>query len=151
MACTVDAPGCADIVDNHYPRALFAEAFDALAGAVLLFGFAYEEAIQFAAHHGDRDHDGIRAHGEAADRLRLPSALPNFFPEDFSGQPRAFGVERGGTAVDVVIAGAAGREFEVTQPERLVSERAKQFLACRMHQNLRYHEPQPQAPGLGIC
>ena len=37
--------GGADIIDDDDARALFAEAFDALSGAVSLFGLAHQEAV----------------------------------------------------------------------------------------------------------
>src|SRR5208337_4396182 len=97
-----------DIVHDHDARALLAEAFDALSGAVLLFGLTHKEALQLAADYSDGDHDRVGAQGEPADRLRLPAALPDFFEEHFARQPRALRVERGGAAIDVVIAGRSG-------------------------------------------
>ena len=56
-----------------------------------------------------------------------------------AGQARALGVKSRGAAVDVVVAGAARRELELAQPERLVGEQAQQILARGMHEILRYH------------
>src|ERR1700758_1480287 len=44
--------GCtsrADVIDNYYPRAFLAEAFNALTRAMLFLGFTHEEAVQLAA------------------------------------------------------------------------------------------------------
>src|SRR6266702_3064781 len=68
------------------------------------------------------DHNRIRAHGQTADRPRLPSALTNLLTEDFASQPAAFGIERSRAAVNGVVAGPPGRKFELAQPERLMSE-----------------------------
>src|SRR5579859_1217645 len=104
----------ADVIYNHYARAFFAEAFDALPGAVLLLGLAHQESVEFAAYHRNRYHDRVGTHRKAANGLRLPSALVDFFQENFPGEARSLGVEGGRAAVDVVIAGAAGRQLELT-------------------------------------
>ena len=61
----------ADVVDDDDSGSLFAKAFDALSGAVLLFGFADEEAVERAGvvRGGYRGgyYDGVGAHGEASD------------------------------------------------------------------------------------
>ncbi len=69
--------GGADVVDNHDAGAFAAEAFDAAAGAVGLFGFADQEAVEQrragvlkcapGAGGGDVGDDGVGAHGESAD------------------------------------------------------------------------------------
>ena len=91
---------------------------------MLLFRLAHQESLQFAADYGDSDHNRIRAHGESADGLRLPSPLSDLVEKHLSGQARAFGIEGCGTAVDIVVAGATGRELKLTQTERLVGEKA---------------------------
>src|SRR5271166_6404709 len=55
--------GGANIVDDYYARPFFAEAFDALSGAVLLFGFADQKTVQVSADYRNRRDDGIGAHG----------------------------------------------------------------------------------------
>src|ERR1039458_10035874 len=47
------ATGRANIIHDDHARALFAEAFDALACAVLLFGLAHQKAVQRSAYHRD--------------------------------------------------------------------------------------------------
>ena len=44
--------GGADVVDDHHARAFAAEAFDAASGAVRLFCFAHQEAVDAAAIRG---------------------------------------------------------------------------------------------------
>src|ERR1700683_4660629 len=129
--------GRADIIDNRDTGALPAKAFNTLPSAVLLFGLTHEESIQLATHHRDGRHDRIGAHGEAADRLRLPSLLSYLAGKYFAGQARALSVKSRGAAVDVIVAGAARRKLELAQPERLGSEQAQQILAGRMHEILR--------------
>src|SRR5581483_3901345 len=130
----------ADIVDNNDSRAFFSKAFDTLASAVLLLGFAYQKAAEITAEHRDRNHDRISSHGQAADGLRLPSTLANFLEKNFPGEARALGIKGRGAAIDVVVARASGREFEVSQAEGFEGQRGKQVLTRRVHENLRYHE-----------
>ena len=143
IAWIVDAPvvQTSSTITTRAPFSL--ETLDALSGAVLLLGFANEEAVEFAADHRNRHHDRVRAHRQAADGLRFPPALPDLFQENFPCQPRTFGIECRGAAVDVIVAGPAGGKFELTQLERLVSERGEQFLTRGMHKNLRYHGRTP--------
>src|SRR5579872_1296067 len=128
LACRFDrldggGPGRADVVDDDDAGTLLAKALDALSGAVLLLSLANQKSIQLTADYGHGDDDGISAHGKPADRLRLPASLADLFQEDFSGKVRTFGVEGGGAAIDVIVAGAAGRELELSQPERFMSQR----------------------------
>src|SRR5579872_5677226 len=83
----------ANVIDDYNPRALLAEAFDALPRAMLLFSLANQEALQIAANHGNGSDNGIGAHGEATDGLRLPPFLANFVAKNLAGQPRALGIE----------------------------------------------------------
>src|SRR5580658_8155030 len=119
--------GGAYVVDDHDARAFFAEAFEALSGAVLFFTFAYQKTVQFAADYRNGGDDGIGAHGEAADRGRLPVVPENFGEKNFAGKTRTLGIERGGAAVDVVVAGATGRKLEFAQAERLAGKQAEQL------------------------
>src|ERR1700722_1004641 len=137
----------ADIIHNHHPRTLVAEALNALSRAVLLFGLAHQKAVQFAAYDGDGYDNRVRTHRQPANGAGLPSPLPDLLEEDFPRQTRAFRIEGRRATVNVIVAGPAGRKFELTQPERLVSERAQQFLTCRIHENLRYHDGWPPAFG----
>src|SRR5690348_3999878 len=71
------------VVNDYHARALLAKSFDALAGAMRLFPFAYQEGVDEPAfvagirldspalyllcgEHGDTHGDGIGAHGEPA-------------------------------------------------------------------------------------
>ena len=45
-----------------------------------------------------------------------------------AGEAAAFGVERGGAAVDVVVAGAAGGELELAEPEAGAGEEGEKLL-----------------------
>ena len=83
----------------------FSKAFNPLSGAVLLFRFADKKTVNFAAGHGNGNDDRIGSHGQAADSLRPPSALPNFFEKYLAGQPRTASVQSRGAAIDVVVAG----------------------------------------------
>src|SRR5579859_836951 len=99
--------GRADIVDNHDPGAFLVKAFDALSGAMLLFGLAHQESVKFSADHGDGDHNWVCPHRQPADGPRLPSLFLDFLEDHFSSQARAFRVERRGAAVNVIVAGRA--------------------------------------------
>ena len=60
--------------------------------------------------------------------LGFQSTCPNFVEKDLPGQARALGCQSGGAAVDVVVAGASGREFELSQPEGLGGQQTQQIL-----------------------
>src|ERR1017187_353819 len=98
-----------NVVDDHDARALRAKAFNALSRPMLLFRFTYEKTVQFATPHRDGNDDGIGSHRKAADGLRIPPPLADFIEKHLTGQASAFGVKRRGAAIDVVIAGPAGR------------------------------------------
>src|ERR1019366_4234717 len=100
--------GGANIVHDHHPRAFFAEAFDALAGAVLLLRLAHEEAVEGSASDSDGHYDGVGTHGQSADGIGVPSLAAHFIEENLADQLRAASVKRGGAAIDVIVAGAAG-------------------------------------------
>jgi hypothetical protein len=61
---------------------------------------------------------GVGSHGQAADGLRVPASLLDFFQEDLACQSGASGIECRCPAVDVVVAGAAGGKLEFPQTER---------------------------------
>ena len=104
--------GGAYVVHYYYARAFFAEAFDALASAVLLLRFADEESVQRSAGHRDGDNDGIGAHGESTDGVGMPTLGAHFLEKNLADELRSARVERGGAAIDVVVAGAAGGKFK---------------------------------------
>src|SRR5215831_1973612 len=97
----------ADVVHDDYARAFLVIALDALAHAMVFFSFANQETIQLAAGDGGCNYDRVGAHGQAADRLRLPSPGANFFQKHHAGDLRTARVERSGATVDVVVAGRA--------------------------------------------
>ena len=66
----------------------------------------------------------------------MPALGLDFFEKNFSGKASALGVERGGAAIDVVIAGAAGGEFEVSQAEGFLGEEAEEILSRGGHEIL---------------
>ena len=113
----------ADVIDDDDLGALFAETFNPLCHAVLLFCFTNQEAMNESVAerlavtllsaegcHGDDDRVG--AHRKAANRVRVPSATADLVEENTSGQLGAIGMKGGGAAVDVVITCAAAGELE---------------------------------------
>ena len=60
--------------------------------------------------------------------------LPDFVEKNLARQSRALGIKSCGPAIDVVVAGPAGRQFELAQAKRLVGEQLEQFLARSVHQ-----------------
>ena len=119
--------GGADIVDDEDGCVFLEEAFDAAAGAVSLFGFADKKAMDQVravmllrvpgaggGHVGD---DGIGAEGESADGCRFELLLTQQIEDGEAGEASAFSVKRGGAAVNVVVALAAGGEREVAELE----------------------------------
>ena len=83
-----------------------------------LLRFAHEEAVNergvrvlegvlgaCCGHVGD---DGIGAHGESADSSGLELMLVQEIEDRQSGEAAALGMQGGGAAIDVVVAGAAG-------------------------------------------
>ena len=133
------AAGGAYVVDDEHRRILFRKAFDLPACAVRLLRFAHEKAVDqtaFAgiavvlrAGDGHRGDDGIGAEGEAADGVRIEMMLVQQIEDGDAGEASAFGVERGGAAVDVVVAASAGGELEVAELEGLAGEQGEQLLA----------------------
>ena len=85
------------------------------------------------AEHGDGDDDGVGSHGESADGLRTPVAALDFVEKDAGGEARALGVQGGGAAVDVVVAGAAAGELELAKAEGLLRKKGEELLASVGH------------------
>src|SRR5436190_8438102 len=129
--------GGTNVVNDHNPRVLFPKSLDALSGAMLFFSFAHQETIQFSTLDGDRDHDEIGSHGQAADGLSFPFVCANLLQKNLAGQFCAVRVERGGTVVAVVVAAGTGRKLEFAQPKRLTGEHSQKFLARRSHESWR--------------
>jgi len=61
MACHCGSAGGANVVDELPPARPFAKAFNALSIPCCFSALRYEKALQFAADHSDRYHDGIGA------------------------------------------------------------------------------------------
>ena len=53
--------------------------------------------------------------------------------DGLAGEAAAFGVEGGGAAVDVVVAGAAGGELELAEAEAGAGEEGEQLLGVGGH------------------
>jgi hypothetical protein len=132
------------VVDDHDACAFATEAFNAATGPMCLFGFAYEEAVEQGsarillrapcAGGCDVGDDGICAHGESADGLRIDVILFQKFKHGVPGEAAAFGVKRGGAAVNVVVAGAAGGELELAELEAGAGEEGEKLLGVGGHQ-----------------
>jgi hypothetical protein len=130
--------GGADIVDDEDGSAFSAETLNAAASAVGLFRFADEEAVdQRGAGLGEgaggagRGHvrdDGIGAEGEAADGFDRDAVLGEQVEDGVAGETASFSMKRGGAAVDVVVAGAAGGELELAEAEAEAGEQREQLL-----------------------
>ena len=86
------------------------------------------------AGRGDVGDDGIGAHGESADGFGVDVVLLQQFEHGVAGEAAAFGVERGGAAVDVVVAGAAGGELELAELEAGAGEEREKLLGVGGHQ-----------------
>ncbi len=76
-------------------------------------------------HVGD---DRVGAHGEAADGFGVDAVCFKQFENGVAGEASALGVQRGGAAVDVVVAGAAGGELELAEPEADAGEKGEKLL-----------------------
>jgi hypothetical protein len=79
-----------------------------------------------SAGDGDGGDDGVGTHGEAADCGRVEIMLAKQIEDREAGEASTFSVERGGAAVDVVVALRAGREGEVAEPERGAGEQVEE-------------------------
>ncbi len=131
--------GGADVVDDDDARAFPAETFNATAGAVGLLCFADEKAVE---ERSGRDSVWARqalavATLEtmgSAPMVSPPTASASMcvrfeqFEDGLAGETTAFGVERGGAAVDVVVAGAAGGELELAEFEAGAGEKREKLL-----------------------
>src|ERR1051326_277077 len=142
--------GSADIIDNHHASAFFLKAFHAPTHAVRFFRFTHQEAMdqsaRLRADHGSSDHDGISAHGKSSNSLRMPALFFKELKKNASGEFRAAGVERGGAAINVVVALSAGREGEFAEAERVGSQQLKKLFARRRHRISRLTDFPAQVP-----
>jgi hypothetical protein len=82
---------------------------------------------------GDVGDDGVGAHGEPADGFGVDVVGFEQLEDGVAGEAAAFGVERGGAAVDVVVAGevAAGGELELAEAEAGAGEERARGVAGR--------------------
>ena len=78
------------------------------------------------AGDGDGGDDGIGAHGESADGGGMEIVFAEQIENGEAGEARAFSVERGGAAVDVVVGLCAGGEGEVAEAERGAGEEVEE-------------------------
>ena len=127
----------ADVIDDHYPGALFAKALDALTSTMLFLSLTYQECVDIAAYDGDRYSKRISTHRQPADRFRIPTPRANLIQKNLSRQLSAACIERRGSAIDVVLAGASRGELELAKTKRLGCEQAQQFLSRSKHEPLR--------------
>ena len=81
-----------------------------------------------SAGGGDVGDDGISAHGEAADGISLNVVSFEKLKDGMAGESAALGVERGGAAVDVIVAGGAGGECEGAEAETEAGEVGEEML-----------------------
>ena len=66
--------GGANVVHDHHARALFAKAFDPLAGAVLLLGLPHQKAVDLSAGDSYGHDNRVCAHSQSADGLGVSSS-----------------------------------------------------------------------------
>src|SRR5215472_6420457 len=133
--------GRADVVDDDDACALAAEAFDAPAGTMGLLCFADEKAMEEwcagmllrapRAGCGNVGDDRVRSHGKPADRFSLDVVLLEEFEDRVAGEAAALCVQRGGAAIDVVVAGAAGRKLELAELEAGAGEEREELPGVR--------------------
>jgi hypothetical protein len=128
----------ANIVHDHDAAARFLEALDATASPMRLLRLPDQETVdpigftvevlgaggepgldRLRAQDADPGDDRVRPKSHAADRLRVPPPVLDLVQHNTAGEPGSFRVQRRGAAVDVVVAGTAGRELELAEPERL--------------------------------
>src|SRR5262249_53351782 len=107
---------------------------------VLLFGLADKKTVNVSAGYGNGDNNGIRPHGQPADRLRLPAPGPYFFQKYLAAELRPAGIESRRSAIDVVVTRATRGKLELSQAKRLHGEQTQQFLTRRRHEFLRYQQ-----------
>ncbi len=85
---------------------------------------------------GDVGDDWVGAHGESADGLGVDVVGFKQIENGVACEAAAFGVQRGGAAVDVVVAGAAGGELELAEAKAGAGEKREKLLCVggRCHQ-----------------
>src|SRR5271157_1880215 len=130
--------GSANVVDYDHARSFAAEAFDATAGAMGLFRFANQKTVKQwsaglrlgapGAGGGHIGNDGVGTHGETSDSLGIDAVLLKQLENRVAGLASALGVECGGAAIDVVVAGSAGGELELAEAKAGAGENGEKLL-----------------------
>ncbi len=151
------------VIDNDHTRAGLAKAFDAASRAMGFFRLAYEEAMHKwrgwlvrvlpGAGRGDVRDQGVCAHGESADGGRMQIVFANQVVEQQPSQASAIGVQRGGAAVDVVVAARTGGEHKVSQAEGVLRDQVEKGVPMVRHgckQIVAIPLPEPQRAGIGV-
>lgn len=134
--------GCAGgayVVNDDDGGVLREEAFEPAACSVGFFCFPDEEAVDerragmaervVGAGSGHIGDDGVRAHGEPADGLRADLVLVEEIEDGEAGEASTLGMEGGGAAVYVVIAGSAGGELKVAETKGVGRDEFEERLA----------------------
>ena len=129
--------GGADVIHNDHASAGAAEPFNAAAGAVRFLCLAHQKSMQQrrsgmrlrapCAGSGQVRDNRIRSHRQSANSIGASSILLEKLEQGETGETAAFGMERGGAAVNVVVACPAGRKLELPQPEAGAGEQGKQL------------------------
>ncbi len=130
--------GGAHVVDDDDARARLKEAFNAAAGSVGFLGFADKEAVDergggigkgaIGAGSCDVGDDGVSTHGEPADGVSMDIVGFEKIKDGVAGEAATLGMEGGGAAVDVVIAGGAGGEGEGAEAEAQACDVGEELL-----------------------
>jgi hypothetical protein len=130
--------GGANIVDDDDTSAFSAEALDAAARSVSFLGFADKESMEQrrvgmrlrapGARRGHVGHDRIGAHRQPTDCFGINLVCFKQLKNGVAGEATALGVQSGGAAVNVVVAGAAGGELELAQLEAGAGEEREELL-----------------------
>ena len=87
-----------------------------------------EDGDRPGAGGGDVGNDRVSAHGEPADGFSLNTLRFKQLEEGMACEAAALGVQGGGAAVDVIVAGAAGGELELAETKAELSEQGEQLL-----------------------
>src|SRR5579863_2716173 len=95
---------CANVVDDHDFRAGFAKTLDPLASSMLLLALANKKSIDRAARHSRGHNNWISTERQASDRGRFPALGLDLIKKDATGKLSAARIQRGGAAINVIIA-----------------------------------------------
>src|SRR6185312_16298016 len=120
---------------NYHARAFLLKAFYAAAHAMRFLSFAHKKAVNWRpdlrTHDRGGNHNGIGAHGQAAHGISLPALLPKQIEKNLTGKRGTLRVQRGGAAVNVVIAFCAGGKSKLAEAERDSCQQIKKLFASR--------------------